>query len=204
MGWLQKIWFFFWKQEHVQSVPQKIVLHFHDLEEWLDRQRQQVIVANKLDSDVIAYTNKLKAKRWELECKVDEWQNRIPLGKSDDLNHFFVQTRKLLDLIEFPEELTVEALMNLNKSVNPAVDSLMRTIEQSAFAMEFSFLLDPQTQTQQVQALEQQSQLQINPLFQELLELKEACDFFDQKMTRAGMKTVEHLYRNRGQLEESL
>ncbi|MFH1275699.1 MAG: hypothetical protein ABIH82_01160 [Candidatus Woesearchaeota archaeon] len=197
MGWFSKLLSFFQKRV-VETKPEKSTVHLNDLGEWLEVQRHNLLSKNKLHSEIIQYTNHLKAKRWELECRIDEWQNKIPLGKSDEINHFFVKARNILDLITFSEELEISEILEVQRKIDPLLDVSINKIEESSFADDYSFLLGGDERSID----EKRVDIIVNPLLKELLELRSYNEKFGQKITATGVKTLDNLDKKRVQMEE--
>ncbi|MBI2665886.1 hypothetical protein HYX12_04660, partial [Candidatus Woesearchaeota archaeon] len=191
MKWFSWLFNFFSKPLEKSVVVGTI--HLHDMEDWLALEKHHLISKYKLNSEIISYTNRLKDKRWELECKLDEWQQKIPLGKRDDVNYFFVETRKFLDEISFTEELEVDTVMQMNRKLEPMLIELIASIEEDDFATHFSFLSDGTDSTSEYDNL--------NPLLKELRVLNDSLTKFEQKITTTGIKTLENIEKKVEQLE---
>src|SRR3989344_3933396 len=226
MGWLS------WLRNLFRTVPEQKLLptlvHIHDLPNWLDVRKNELVERYKLVSDILAYTNKLKSKRWELECSVDEWQKNIPLGRRDELNNFFVNTRKILDLITFSDDLNIDKISRFDEKFEQALTSLIRQIEKSSFAEDFEFMDVPEENHEERKfSAESKSkednpenngenskgnnegnnkgnseENRINPLLKELLEFRSLLRVFEGKSAAAGMKTVHTLQKKGGEFQQ--
>jgi len=225
MGWLS------WLKNIFRTVPEQKLLptlvHIHDLPNWLDVRKNELVERYKLSSDILAYTNKLKSKRWELECSVDEWQKNIPLGRRDELNNFFVNTRKLLDLITFSDDLNIDKISRFDERFEQVLAALIRQIEKSSFAEDFKFMdvfeekheerrfsaessseedtLENNTENSKNSKennKENSTENRINPLLKELLEFRTLLRVFEGKSAAAGMKTVHNLQKKVGEFQQ--
>src|SRR3989344_1790435 len=225
MGWLS------WLKNIFRTVPEQKLLptlvHIHDLPNWLDVRKNELVERYKLSSDILAYTNKLKSKRLELECSVDEWQKNIPLGRRDELNNFFVNTRKLLDLITFSDDLNIDKISRFDERFEQVLAALIRQIEKSSFAEDFKFMdvfeekheerrfsaessseedtLENNTENSKNSKennKENSTENRINPLLKELLEFRTLLRVFEGKSAAAGMKTVHNLQKKVGEFQQ--
>ena len=219
MGWFSRLLSIF-RQTKVDTRPERYTIHLHDFSEWLDVQKHHLLEKHKMSSEVLLYTNKMKAKRWELECQVDEWQNRIPLGKADDVNHFFVSTRKLLDEITFSDDLVLNDVLDVHGKIDEQLNELIQEIEQDEFVSDFSFLLFDDEELKDTlrdtlrdkdiarrerserNTIDKEIKITVNPLLKELLDMRRYNDEFTQKVTLAGLTTIENLQQKKVQIEQ--
>ncbi len=190
MGWWNRFLSYFLEEEHVQADLNPNLKHVHilDLDEWLEVEESKLVARFNLDQLIIVYSKKLKDTRWLFECRLDEWEERLNYRinyKTNEIKLFFLETRKLLDLITFPENINVGRLKKLCMIIEFKINLLVKKIEQSLFSKNFSFILsDDQKYSHEIA---------INPFLQELINLNGIIDEFNQKIEQSGWKVMEKL-----------
>ena len=102
-------WFSQWfkKKEIVEITPLKI----EQLEDWIKLQSHKLMFKSELNQSLPPYIEKLKEKRWLLECYLDKWEEKV---SNEEIKAFFSETRQLLDKITFSEKITVFEISQLN------------------------------------------------------------------------------------------
>ena len=160
----------------MESSTSKIeTVHVNDLPDWVELRIEEIVSKNKLDEKLINYTNKLKDKRWLLECKIEDWEKKInSLGlsyKTGEISTIFSETIKFLDLLTFPEELKIETVIELNEKIETELNKIQEQIEKSTFSHNYSFILT-----------KDEKELAINPLLKEFIELNHAKKIFQEEI----------------------
>jgi len=54
-----------------------VEVHINDLQDWIKIRTEDIVYQFQLEEAQINYVNSLKDKRWALECKLDEWDQKI-------------------------------------------------------------------------------------------------------------------------------
>ncbi len=177
------------------SHPEIETVHVNDLHDWVELRVEEIVSKNKLDEKLINYTNKLKDKRWLLECKIEDWEKKInSLGlayKTGEINTIFAETIKFLDLLTFPEKLQIEKVITLNEKIETELNKIQEAIEKSTFAHNYSFILT-----------KDEKGLAINPLLKEFIELNHARKIFQDEIIKSGYQRMTSLRIKSSQLEE--
>jgi len=155
------------------------VLPITRLDSWLKEQYQDLLSHTKLGEESLRYIEKLKEQRWLLECKLDEWQKLLPKEKRTEVETIFNNTRVVLDLLTFSANDPVERIFSLHKKFAVKLIYLIKSIEGTSFAHNFSFL-----------PVEDQEP---NPLLEELQLFRELAHHFEQKLNLSGLRTLENL-----------
>lgn len=180
----------------MESSTSKIeTVHVNDLPDWVELRIEEIVSKNKLDEKLINYTNKLKDKRWLLECKIEDWEKKInSLGlsyKTGEISTIFSETIKFLDLLTFPEELKIETVIELNEKIETELNKIQEQIEKSTFSHNYSFILT-----------KDEKELAINPLLKEFIELNHAKKIFQEEIVKSGYQRMISLRVKSSQLEE--
>jgi hypothetical protein len=170
-------------------------IHINDLEDWVNKQEQDLIINHKLKENLLNYINKLKDKRWALELKLDDWEKKIrALGldyRSQDVNVIFNETRKLLNYLQFENYDDLNQIQEINKKVQEDLDPLQRKINESSFSYNYSFILSRDEKNQAM-----------NPLLKELLEINNLKSDFSELVLRSGFTKIATIKENVQNLEE--
>lgn len=116
MGWMQRI---LEKTgiSNVVTVQQK-TLHVHELIDWLDAQKEQVITSHKLVQELSTHVNALKNQRWLLQCKLDEWKQQGNQPKAEMAEH-------LIHLLNLPESGTIDQMLELHGKVERVLEPVI-------------------------------------------------------------------------------
>ncbi len=89
----------------------------------MKKEEEEIILKNNLQEVILDYVRNLKAKRWELECKLDKWEENFSSQKLLEYKETIIETRRVLDLIVFKEEDLVLNTLNLSSLLNERVMS---------------------------------------------------------------------------------
>ena len=177
------------------SVPNIETIHVNDLPDWVELRIEEIISKNKLDEKIINYTNKLKDKRWLLECKIEDWEKKInSLGlayKTGEINTIFAETIKFLDILTFPEKIQIEKVITLNEKIETELNKIQEAIEKSTFSHNYSFILT-----------KEEKGMAINPLLKEFIEINHARKIFQDEIVKSGYQRMVSLRIKSSQLEE--
>jgi chromosome segregation ATPase len=164
-------------------------IHINDLEDWTTEQEQDLIINHKLKENLLNYINKLKDKRWMLECKLDDWEKKIhALGldyRSQDVSVIFNETRKFLEILQFENYEDFDNIQEINKKVQENIDPLQRKINESAFSYNYSFILSREEKSQAM-----------NPLLKELLEINNLKSDFSELIIKSGFTKISTIKEN--------
>ena len=167
---------------NVKDNNREVVL-LSNMEDWLLRQSNDLDKNGEMNPELNIFVNKIKDKRWFLDCKLDEWEIKLAGEEDkDDIKQIFLQTRGFLENLEFSEDLSLGKLLLFHKKLGRELDQLFKAIQQSNFSHDFSFLL-----TDKEKEIQQQGAL-VNPLYQELLDLNSIWERFEQKIIKSGQK----------------
>lgn len=180
----------------VEEKPDLDIIHINDLQEWARVRTEEIVSQASLNEELINYINKLKDKRWTLECKIDDWEKKInSLGlayKTEDIKSIFNETRKFLELLTFTDENTVSNTLALNSRLEACLERLQKQVEESSFAHNYSFVLS-----------KEEKGLAINPLLKEFIEVNHWRENFENKIVKSGFGKMEILRKKAAALEES-
>jgi len=181
-------------QEETSSVN---TIHVNELQDWLKGKEENIISHHQLEQEVLSHVNKLKDKRWFLECKLDEWEKKIKsLGisyRTQDITSILSETRKVLDLLELPEKHTIQSTLILGAKLEPRLEELRKDIAASSFSYNYAFLLP-----------REEREAKENPLLQLLNSLTALKDSFEEKIVKSGYSKIETLSKKAAQLEEQV
>jgi len=195
MGWLADFFKNIFTDE-VEDNPEMVRLHINDLQDWVRIRTEEIVYEHKINETLTNYVNGLKDKRWVLEVKIDEWEKKISnLGlsyKTENISTIFRSTRKFLELISFPDKLTVNHIFEQNSEFEGHLEELQKAIEKSSFSYNYSFILS-----------KEEKGLAINPLLKELLSLINLKEEFEKKVLRSGYTKMENLQRKSLVIEET-
>jgi hypothetical protein len=182
---------------NVKDNNREVVL-LSNMEDWLLRQSNDLDKNGEMNPELNIFVNKIKDKRWFLDCKLDEWEIKLAGEEDkDDIKQIFLQTRGFLENLEFSEDLSLGKLLLFHKKLGRELDQLFKAIQQSNFSHDFSFLL-----TDKEKEIQQQGAL-VNPLYQELLDLNSIWERFEQKIIKSGLQKMDTIARRANQLIES-
>ncbi len=175
-------------------------IHINDLEDWTVKQEQDLITNHQLKENLFNYINKLKDKRWMLECKLDDWEKKIhALGldyRSQDVSTIFNETRKFLNILQFDDYEDFDKIQETNKKVQESLDPLQRKINESSFSYNYSFILSREEKSQA-----------LNPLLKELLEINNLKSDFSELIIKSGftkVSTIKEKVKTLDNLQESI
>ena len=164
-------------------------IHINDLEDWVNEQEQDLITNHQLKESLFSYINKLKDKRWMLECKLDDWEKKIhALGldyRSQDVSLIFNETRKFLNLLQFENYEDFNNIQEINKKIQESIDPLQRKISESSFSYNYSFILSREEKSQAM-----------NPLLKELLEINNLKSDFSELIIKSGFTKISTIKEN--------
>ncbi len=183
MSWLNNILSFFKELKQEQVELENIDLN--QLGSWLKKQEEEIIIKNSLKEVIDNYVRILKAKRWEFECQLDQWEELFPPEKKLNYKEIIIETRNLLNLIVFIESDLVLCTLNLNTILDERTDKVMRMVEDSTFSNDYSYMLTEKEKNS--------PNTNINPILQELLNLDGLRSEFEKKIVRSGIRVLEKL-----------
>ena len=190
MGVWQNILRYIRKRDSEQSLTFSLI----DLSKWLFYLQQNISKQNDLGRDVTRYLTELRQKRWQIECYLDDWQVRLTPVQREKVHNFFVETRRILEMVVFAEQPSMGSILKFNSLLEDKIKSLTRKIEQSSFIHDFSFLLDNP----------EPHHTPVNPLLQELMMLDALRDNFEQKIIKMGLRALSILALKARELEDAL
>ncbi|PIZ51918.1 hypothetical protein COY27_01985 [Candidatus Woesearchaeota archaeon CG_4_10_14_0_2_um_filter_33_13] len=186
MGWLIKFLEKLGVVQVEEASTQIDSIHFNDLDELIDLKEQELLVRYNLKEEMLNYTNKLKDKRWQLECKIDDWEKKIKyLGidyRSQEISLIFNETREFLELMAFYEVKDLNKIKLLNVKLQESLDHLQEVIGSSSFSYNYSFILP-----------REEKQVAINPLAKELIEINLAREEFQSLLSKSGYYHIRPL-----------
>ena len=171
-------------------------IHINDLSDWVKIKIDDLVHNNQLDDWLINYVNKLKDKRWLLECKIDDWEKKIiTLGldyDTKDISTIFNHSRKFLDFLTFKESPNFKSVMKLNYKLSDHLEKLQKLVEASSFAYNYPFVLN-----------KEEKDLAINPLLKELIGIEQLKESFDSKIINCGYSKMDNLLDKANLIEET-
>ena len=184
-------WFSQWfkKKEIVEITPLKI----EQLEDWIKLQSHKLMFKSELNQSLPPYIEKLKEKRWLLECYLDKWEEKV---SNEEIKAFFSETRQLLDKITFSEKINISEISQLNYHLEENIEILIENIEKSSFAHNFTFILSEKDK-------QSQHEITLNPLLKELIEINGMVKEIEQKITQSGFRIIESLVAKEKILKKS-
>jgi hypothetical protein len=171
-------------------------IHINDLSDWVKIRIDDLVHNNQLDDWLITYVNKLKDKRWLLECKIDDWEKKIiTLGldyDTKDISTIFNHSRQFLDFLTFKESPNFKNVMKLNYKLSDHLEKLQKLVEASSFAYNYTFILN-----------KEEKDLAINPLLKELIGIEQLKESFDSKIINCGYSKMDNLLDKANLIEET-
>ena len=200
MGWIVKFLEKVGLVEFESAQANESLIHVNDLEDWVNEQEQNLISNHQLKENLLTYINKLKDKRWMLECKLDDWEKKIhALGldyRSQDVNVIFNETRIFLDLLQFENHEDFDKIQEINQKVEESLEMLQRKINDSSFSYNYSFILSRDEKNQAM-----------NPLLKDLLEINNLKSDFSELIIKSGftkISTIKEKVKNLDELQEKI
>ncbi|HLC70455.1 MAG TPA: hypothetical protein VJI32_00480 [Candidatus Nanoarchaeia archaeon] len=157
-------------------------IHINEIADWVDQKKKEAMVAHKLEEETTNHINSLKDKRWVLDNKLDEWQQRAKQARNTDIGLLLVDVRKMADLLRFPNDKnTLSSILDIHEKVDAAMEAVTQKIEKSSFKDNFAFIL-PDGST-----------VSINPVLQELQEIHSLLGQFEQTVALSGFHKIKTL-----------
>lgn len=170
-----------WFQKHGTTTPFSSI-PINEIADWVDHKKKEVMVAHKLEEETTNHINLLKDKRWVLDNKLDEWQQRAKQARNIEIGLVLVDIRKIADALRFPHEKnTLSSILEIHEKVDAAMDVITQKIEKSSFKDNYAFIL-PDGST-----------VSINPVLQELQEVHGLLGQFEQKVALSGFHKIKTL-----------
>ncbi len=177
---LNKILHWFQKAGLVEISPPSI--HINEVADWVEQQTKEVMAAHKLEEETLNQVNLLKDKRWALDNKLEEWQQRAKQAKNTEVGLLLIEIGKVLELLRFPDDKnTIASVLAMHEKVDALLEPITKKIENSSFKDNFAMILP------------EGSSAPANPALQELQEVKFLMQQFEQKIAASGhhkMKTL--------------
>jgi len=164
------------------SSNQSTTVSVENLGEWLDAQFKAKYRSINLQEESINYIKKLKDRRWYLEAQLDIWKQKVPRELKEELQEVFRNTKLFLDNLTFSEQFNFEQLLHLNNRLLQKIEELIKQVEGSSMASDFSFMVD-----------EKENNQLVNPLFQELLTLANLIKNFENILIKKGFRALDSL-----------
>jgi len=162
-----------------------------NLGEWLDTQFKAKYKSINLQEESLNYIKKLKDHRWYLEAQLDIWKQKIPREIREELQDVFRNTKLFLDNMTFNDQFNFEQLLNLNNRLLQKIEELIKQVEGSSMASNFSFMIE-----------EKDNDRLVNPLFQELLTLANLIKNFENILIKKGFRVLGSLQEKIGKLQQ--
>src|SRR3989338_2657192 len=180
---LNKILNWFQKSGMVEISP--VSIHINEVADWVDHKNKEVISAHKLEEETLNHVNSLKDKRWVLDNKLDEWQQRAKTARNTDISVVLTDIRKVVDLLCFPDDKnTIASVLTVHEKVDALLEPITQKIENSFFKDNFTVIL-PEGSTA--------STSPVNPVLQELQDVKSLLQQFEQKIASSGYHKIKTL-----------
>jgi len=173
-----------------------VEVHINDLQDWIKIRTEDIVYQFQLEEAQINYVNSLKDKRWALECKLDEWDQKIvQLGlgstNTEDISRLFRNTRRFLELLTFSDKVLIKDLLELNSRLDLALEELQKALEASTFSYNYSFILS-----------KEEKETDINPLLKEIVDTRRLKDEFEDRIISSGYSKMENIRRKAFRLDE--
>lgn len=173
-----------------------VEVHINDLQDWIKIRTEDIVYQFQLEEAQINYVNSLKDKRWALECKLDEWDQKIvQLGlgstNTEDISRLFRNTRRFLELLTFPDKVLIKDLLELNSRLDLALEELQKALEASTFSYNYSFILS-----------KDEKETDLNPLLKEIVDTRRLKDEFEDRIISSGYSKMENIRRKAFRLDE--
>lgn len=177
---LNKILGWFQKSGMVEISP--LSIHVNEVADWVEHKNKEVMLAHKLDEENLHHINLLKDKRWILDNKIDEWQQRAKTARNTEVSLLLMEIRKVLELLRFPDDKnTVASVLAVHEKVEALLELIIQKIENSFLKDNFAMIL-PEGITSAT-----------NPILQELQEVKSLLQQFEQKIAASGYHKIKTL-----------
>ena len=178
MGLFLRLKKFLKKSEPEQS--EEVMLS--DLRGWLQFRSQELLINAGLENEMQKYVQIMKEKRWFLECRLDEWQEKArEHTRVEEVTPLLRETRRLLELLSFPDQIALEKILLQNNYLEQRLQALSEKVEASSFGQDFAFLYDEGNGG---------NSSELNPLLQFLLDIDAQRKGFEQKVTQSGYNTI--------------
>lgn len=184
MGWMLRL--VVKVRKLLKGKPESEKVNLNELRDWLAHKSKEAIASSNFN--LKDHSQRLKEKRWLLECYLDEWSKK---ASSEQVQKIFKKTREVLEQIVIPDE-NVGTILSVNSKLNGEVESLIREIEETDFSHNFAFLLKE----------EEKVIVSVNPLLKELIELESIRESFDRLATQSGLRKMEAILKKIGKLQE--
>lgn len=184
MGWLYSL--IVKVRNFLKSKPELERISLSELKNGLTDKSKEVMALSNYN--VKEHSQRLKEKRWLLECYLDEWSKK---SSSEQVQKIFKKTREVLEQIVFPDE-DLGTILLVNLRLNGEVESLITEIEETDFSHNFAFLLKD----------EERVIVSVNPLLKELIELESIRESFERVATQSGLRKIEVILKRISKLQE--
>lgn len=178
---LTKIRSWFKKSGTIQSLSSSI--HIDEVADWVEQKNKEVMVTHKLEEETLNHVNLLKDKRWILDNKIDEWQQRAKITRNTEVGLLLIEVRKAVELLRFPaEKNSIGSVLAIHEKIDAVVEPLTNKIEHSFFKDNFTMILP-----------EGSFPNPTNPVLQELQDVKVLMQQFEQKIATSGYHNIKTL-----------
>ena len=212
-GWLYRI---FVKKEQREQAEEVFSTGLRD---WIQQRSAEVVNTSKLREETRDYIVRQREKAAGLGCRLDGWQQKArEQAAVEEILPLFREARKLLELLQFQGELTLEKVLAVNVQLGTRITNLAQKIESSSFWNDFDFLFDPKrpldnitydaknilniTDTGNITDTDNALD-RINPLLKELLDMDTQRKYFEQKVAESGYTAIASIYSKLDSLEQN-
>ncbi len=211
-GWLYRI---FVKKEPREQAEEVFSTGLRD---WIQQRSAEVVNTSKLREETRDYIVRQREKAAGLGCQLDEWQQKArEQAAVEEILPLFREARKLLELLQFQGELTLEKVLAVNVQMGARITNLAQKIESSSFGNDFNFLFDSKRSdnitydTKNILNITDTGNItdtdnaldRINPLLKELLDMDTQRKSFEQKVAGSGYTAIASIYRKLDSLEQN-
>ncbi|GEM_PF-5424765 len=174
MGWFKELFSLVQKNSQLKQEPQ--IISLEKLPLWWAEKHELLLEKHAMHAKIEKYAQKLKEKRWELECKLEDWEKKIPSSQAESVQELFAKTHIFIETITFSQPLVVDSFISFHKNFEEQLNTLLQILEQHSFLKDFSYLLD--------QKQKRSAQAAINPLLEYLLFLRGLSEQFNVELAQ--------------------
>ena len=214
-GWFSRIFVRKELKERVEEV------YAAQLREWIQQRSAEAVNTSKLREETQNYIVLQREKAASLNCQLDGWQQKVrERAAVEEILPLFREARKLLELLQFNGELTLEKVLAVNVQLRARIINLAQKIESSPFGNYFDFLSKMETNSNISDIAGNTNDIadiadntnniagnasleRINPLLKELLDIDTQRKSFEQKVAGSGYTAIASIYSKLDSMEQN-
>ena len=189
MGFLDKLIGRFSKVGLSSNKKEEVPLS--SLVEWIDTHATKIVASAKLNEELELYKQQLSQKCAIFQSKLKEWEATLPAEqKTIQLVALFSDAHKAMELVQLVHKSSLDEAVHFHALIEPKMDKFIQKIVEAPLT-DFVLLRQEQSSTNIP-----------HPFLQQVLELNDLRETFDQKVTQSGFRSMDSLKKRALQLKE--